>query len=69
MSLQGFSQQNVIADLAVETTESGLKLVLYPCFGFSWKSLRQGTPAAITSSGERQLVTIVLDYVPLRFQV
>jgi hypothetical protein len=35
VSLEGFSEQNVISGLDVETSEVGVKLVMHPCFGLS----------------------------------
>ncbi|HYI97155.1 MAG TPA: hypothetical protein VEX68_26680 [Bryobacteraceae bacterium] len=33
VSLDGFNHQNVIFGLDVETSEAGVKLIMYPCFG------------------------------------
>lgn len=35
VSLEGFSQQNVISGLQVQISEVGVKLHLHPCFGLS----------------------------------
>jgi hypothetical protein len=35
VSLDGFNHQNVIFGLDVETTETGVKLTMDPCFGLS----------------------------------
>jgi len=34
-SVDGFNHQNVISGLDVETTETGVKLIMHPCFGLS----------------------------------